>query len=1294
MKIHWFSYFLEKWGFFRRSLGILLAVSMLFNMLPQSRASASAHSDTNAGDEEECTYDVNNVCVVCSAQGNNSEEKDAAPETFDGKTGEQRDIFDIGDTISIKGSKKATAIERVELWYNGNMIKEGTVSPADGSVNYEITVDTDSIGLLQTDINRDASFTVRFVCSNQAEEEVEVYIHVAVEAVVEKGGDIRYLKSLQDAFEYLGDDGNITLLRDVNVDDEGASSIFYIWNDRTYTLDLNNHDITVANNYGLFGFGRNTSLTIKGEGKIEYTAKETETGRAGHIFSMQGNTGTLNIEGGEYISNNNIVSTYYKNNVNISKGTFTVTDGSYIFVNANNSGTWLCVKDMAAPGYCFADVNDEIVPVGDKTRLEVSAAGSSVHVRKIDFERDIVVELDSDKYGGKFTYGGFAYEPVKMVSLAGIKLTLNTDYTVTYTDNTDAGEATATVSGIGKYAGCNKTVKFQIVKAPLTKTGEGTASGVYGAKLSELAISGITVTDRYYQEISGSWKIDGDKVPDADDAERYTAVFTPDEGADNYDTLTAEVTLAVSRAEGILTVPVTQVSKTFGDGGFSVKSITNGDGAISYSSSDESVVSVSKDGYVTINGAGTAKITVSLNEGVNYTGAAAQTVDIEILKAAAPEITPETRKYIWSVGSGGAENFDISKMLPADRGATQYILSVTDNDNILSGVSSDSDGKLVYTVDRNNSVQTVGNTASVTVTARMNNYEDAVFTVNIEIADKIVTCLQSGSIVSIKDSNILTYGQQLSDLEFEPAVFVEQGTETEVKGVLSWKEPSYVPDVTGIQGSESGTAQWVFTPDDADTYTELTGTVEYVVAKATPVVEAPTADSLTYNSQITLGGLKLNGGSASSVVGGNNVTVAGTWNWKDTSVVPFVGNGGFTAVFTPDDTTRYNSVEYIVAVPVVQADNAPDMPSAAMSVPRSSKKVGDVELPAGWQWKDTDRESILGETPIEAEAVYTGMDSFNYKNVTVTVAINIVPKIITCLQNGSIVSVSGSNILTYGQQLSDLEFEPAVFVEQGTETEVKGVLSWKEPSYVPDVTGIQGSESGTAQWVFTPDDADTYTELTGTVEYVVVKATPVVEAPAVDALTYNSQTTLGSVRINGGSASSVVGGSTVTVAGTWNWKDTSVVPFVGNGGFTAVFTPDDTTRYNPVERTVAVPVVQADNAPDMPSAAMSVPRSSKKVGDVELPAGWQWKDTDRESILGETPIEAEAVYTGMDSFNYKNVTVTVAINIVPKIITCLQNGSIVSVSGSNILTYGQQLSDLEFEPAVFVEQGTETELPV
>ena len=60
------------------------------------------------------------------------------------------------------------------------------------------------------------------------------------------------------------------------------------------------------------------------------------------------------------------------------------------------------------------------------------------------------------------TYNGSAYTP----AVTSATLTLNTDYTVEYSDNTDAGTATATVTGIGRYMGTvDKT--FIINKASL-----------------------------------------------------------------------------------------------------------------------------------------------------------------------------------------------------------------------------------------------------------------------------------------------------------------------------------------------------------------------------------------------------------------------------------------------------------------------------------------------------------------------------------------------------------------------------------------------------------------------------------------------------------------------------------------------------------------------------------------------------------------------------------------------------------------------------------------------------------
>ncbi len=90
--------------------------------------------------------------------------------------------------------------------------------------------------------------------------------------------------------------------------------------------------------------------------------------------------------------------------------------------------------------------------------------------------------------------------------------------------------------------------------------------------------------------------------------------------------------------------------------------------------------------------------------------------------------------------------------------------------------------------------------------------------------------LQAGSSVSIKENQMLTYGQELLKLEFNPAVFVETQTNTEVPDILKWKNPSDIPKAGNTL------AEWVFIPENKDMHKELTGTVAITVAKATPAV--------------------------------------------------------------------------------------------------------------------------------------------------------------------------------------------------------------------------------------------------------------------------------------------------------------------------------------------------------------------------------------------------------------------------------------------------------------------------
>ena len=81
--------------------------------------------------------------------------------------------------------------------------------------------------------------------------------------------------------------------------------------------------------------------------------------------------------------------------------------------------------------------------------------------------------------GGPFTYTGTEQKPTVTVKLGDTPLTANTDYTVTFGDNsTDVDTCTVTVTGTGNYSG-TATATYTITPAALTITGATLASKTY-----------------------------------------------------------------------------------------------------------------------------------------------------------------------------------------------------------------------------------------------------------------------------------------------------------------------------------------------------------------------------------------------------------------------------------------------------------------------------------------------------------------------------------------------------------------------------------------------------------------------------------------------------------------------------------------------------------------------------------------------------------------------------------------------------------------------------------------------
>lgn len=108
------------------------------------------------------------------------------------------------------------------------------------------------------------------------------------------------------------------------------------------------------------------------------------------------------------------------------------------------------------------------------------------------------------------TYTGKAFEPDVIVKDGETTLVKDTDYTLSYTNNINAGTATVTVTGKGNYTGTNSTCTFEISNASLaekipTIVGTAQVGGVLTAKLDGVAADQYTwAWYRDNTEISGA----------------------------------------------------------------------------------------------------------------------------------------------------------------------------------------------------------------------------------------------------------------------------------------------------------------------------------------------------------------------------------------------------------------------------------------------------------------------------------------------------------------------------------------------------------------------------------------------------------------------------------------------------------------------------------------------------------------------------------------------------------------------------------------------------------------------
>lgn len=230
------------------------------------------------------------------------------------------------------------------------------------------------------------------------------------------------------------------------------------------------------------------------------------------------------------------------------------------------------------------------------------------------------------------TDGGASWTDITVDSGTGVgtvtvgNVIVNTGDLQVRAKGTDVYKASTVISNTSAYTA---TLEGSVSLSGTAKYGETLTATVTGAQQGAVLTYTFCVDDTVLQQGSSNTY----KIEQAAIGKQITVKVS----AEGYKGTVNGTSDTVAKADGVLTLKQTEFTPTFGDEAFELGCSRTGDGTISYKVSDSkkadgtaadddnSVIKVSDTGVVTIVGAGSATVTVSLSETKCYTGAAEQT---------------------------------------------------------------------------------------------------------------------------------------------------------------------------------------------------------------------------------------------------------------------------------------------------------------------------------------------------------------------------------------------------------------------------------------------------------------------------------------------------------------------------------------------------------------------------------------------------------------------------------------------------------------------------------------------
>lgn len=428
-------------------------------------------------------------------------------------------------------------------------------------------------------------------------------------------------------------------------------------------------------------------------------------------------------------------------------------------------------------------------------------------------------------------YTGNLLTAAVKVAYNGTELTEGKDYTVSSNTGTNAGTYTLTITGQGNYEGSvDKTFTIRPTDK-LTVEGTADAGAVYGTKISDIVINGLTVRLNGIV-VPGSWKFSGRQIPNAGTTAAYTAVFTPE--SKNYKQITQRITPNIRKAAArtLTDIPVSiKYNVTMGEASIQNAGMPVDAGTLAFTKGG----TAGRTGSVTVMDweidRDTGKVTYILAG-----GAAGDTVTLPV-----------------TIASTNYETSTVNVKITLTNKEEQTALTVTGKTTVefghtlqLGTKGGSGTGNVTYTVtngDGQASIDAAGKlipakVGTVTVTATKagdDNYNA------ITSAPMTVTITRAASTGTPGYTGITTDGKTLRDADLR----ISGGSLHPTAGRLEWIDDAgnVLPDTTVVEANK--TYLWRYTPEDTN-YVPLTGSVVlYPVSNRGDISDVPDTPSYT-----------------------------------------------------------------------------------------------------------------------------------------------------------------------------------------------------------------------------------------------------------------------------------------------------------------------------------------------------------------------------------------------------------------------------------------------------------------